>query len=244
MPSEHNPAFRVVDAVTSSAMQVGSTVRQARLFHPDGIAVRASITIRPPEAGDSESASLGVPLLDSPATYDGVLRFSRGASLPEPLPDVLGLAVRISDAHGPGNDQDLLLASSSELPLGRQLLIPTHTFRRAALSSVLPYRLGSAGPFWFGALVVDRHDTAPVRLSQLRAAIAAGELGLTLRYARRFGGWRSFADIRVGEPLTAEESTALTFNVDENTGGGIAPAGWLQALRRHAYAASQAGRSA
>jgi hypothetical protein len=39
-----------------------------------------------------------------------------------------------------------------------------------------------------------------------------------------------------------EEADALRFNVDENTGGGIQPQGWWQALRRHAYAASQAAR--
>jgi hypothetical protein len=31
-----------------------------------------------------------------------LLRFSRGAGLPEPLPDVLGVAIRLPDAHGPG----------------------------------------------------------------------------------------------------------------------------------------------
>jgi hypothetical protein len=239
--TERNPAFLLADTVASTAMQLGSTLRSARIFHPDGIAHRVSITIRP-TAEDPQATALGVPLLDREGTYTGVVRFSRGASFPEPLPDVLGLAVRIDDAHGPGQDQDILLGSSLEAPVGRQLLVPNLSFRGTTLSSVLPYRLGSAGTFWLGARVCDPAGTPLVRLSALRAAIAADEVSLSLRYASRFGAWRTFADVRLGEALSDSESDALGFNVDENTGGGIEPAGFLQALRRHAYAASQAAR--
>jgi hypothetical protein len=76
----------------------------------------------------------------------------------------------------------------------------------------------------------------------LTAAIEAGEVHLDLRYASRFGRWHPFADVRIAEQLPVEEADALRFNVDENTGGGIQPQGWWQALRRHAYAASQAAR--
>ena len=236
-----NPAFLVADTMTSTAMQLGSSLRSARIFHPDGIAHRVSITIRP-TADDPDATPLGVELLDRDGTYSGVVRFSRGASLPEPLPDVLGLALRIDDAHGPGLDQDILVASSLEPPLGRQLLLPSLSFRRTTMSSVLPYRLGPAGPIWLGAQVSDPAGSPLVRLSALRAAITADEVSLTLRYASRFGSWRTFADVRIGEALSDAESDALGFNVDENTGGGIEPAGFFQALRRHAYAASQAAR--
>jgi hypothetical protein len=239
--TERNPAFLLADTVASTAMQLGSTLRSARVFHPDGIAHRVSITIRPTAAAP-DATPLGVELLDREGTYTGVARFSRGASLPEPLPDVLGLAIRIDDAHGHGQDQDILLGSSLELPVGRQLLVPNLTFRGTTLSSVLPYRLGSAGTFWLGARVCDPAGSPLVRLSALRAAIASDEVSLTLRYASRFGAWRTFADVRFGEALSERESDALGFNVDENTGGGIEPAGFIQALRRHAYAASQAAR--
>lgn len=234
-------AFRIADTVTATAMQVGSSIRGARIFHPDGIAQRVQVTIHP-TAQDPDTAEVGVPLLDRPGTYRGVARFSRGASLPEPLPDVLGLAVRIIDAHGPGQDQDILVGSSLELPVGRELLLPTVGFRGTTLSSVLPYRLGHAGTFWLGAKVTDPTGAPLVRLSALRRAIDAGEASLTLRYARRFGAWRDFAAVTFAGDLAQEESDALAFNVDDNTGGGIAPAGFFQALRRHAYAASQAVR--
>src|SRR3954467_15651678 len=152
MPVEQQPnerswdprssVFQLADTVTATAMQLGSTLRSARIFHPEGIAQRVTVTIRP-TSQDPDANELGAPLLDRPGTYDGVVRFSRGASLPEPLPDVLGLAIRIRDAHDPGSDQDILVASSLEPPLGRQLLLPTVGFRGTTLSSVLPYRLGS-----------------------------------------------------------------------------------------------------
>ncbi len=235
MPTDRNPAFRVVDTLTAAAMEVGSAVRSARVFHPTGIGFRATVTIRPSGAG------FGVPLLDEPGTFAGVVRFSRGAGLPEPLPDVLGLAVRIEDAHGPGQAQDLLLGSSSSLPVGRQLFVPNVGFDVGTLSSILPYSLGDGGASWFGARV-----SAPSgRVTRLAdVAEAAQEIRIELLVAGRLGAWQPVADVRLGERLTPEESGALQFNVDDNTGGGIRPTGWLQALRRRAYAASQAGRGA
>src|SRR4029450_7999147 len=63
-----------------------------------------------PTAGPPQS---GVPLFQAGATHQALLRFSRGAGLPEPLPDALGVAIKLPDAHGPGVDQDLLLTSST-----------------------------------------------------------------------------------------------------------------------------------
>jgi hypothetical protein len=236
-PSDRNPAFRVVDTLTAAAMEAGSAVRSARFFHPTGVAFRATITVRP-AVGE---AALGVPLLDAPGTYTGVVRASRGAGLPEPLPDVLGLAVRIDDAHGPGQAQDLLLGSSSSLPVGRQLFVPNVSFDGVTLSSILPYSLGSGGTSWFGARVLAPNGRV-ARLSDF--ADAADSLRIEMLVAGRFGAWRTFADVQLGERLGEPESAALSFNVDDNTGGGIKPTGWLQALRQHAYAASQVGRRA
>jgi hypothetical protein len=71
-----------------------------------------------------------------------VLRFSRAAGLPEPLPDALGVAVKLPDAYGPGADQDLLVTSSIDRPLVRRLLFPATIFVRGAFSTALPYQLG------------------------------------------------------------------------------------------------------
>jgi hypothetical protein len=66
----------------------------------------------------------GARLLVPGARYDAVVRFSRGGGLPEPLPDALGVAVRLPDAYGPGRAQDFLVTSSADLPL----LFPGRSF--------------------------------------------------------------------------------------------------------------------
>jgi hypothetical protein len=84
-----------------------------------------------------------VPLFQAGATHPALLRFSRGAGLPEPLPDALGVAIKLPNAHGPGADQDLLLTSSTDRPLLRRLLFPARSFAHGAFSTALPYDLGN-----------------------------------------------------------------------------------------------------
>jgi hypothetical protein len=45
-----------------------------------------------------------------------LVRFSRGAGLPDALPDVLGIAIRIPDADGAGHPQDLMLSTGGGSP--------------------------------------------------------------------------------------------------------------------------------
>jgi hypothetical protein len=97
----------------------------------------------------------GARLLVPGARYDAVVRFSRGGGLPEPLPDALGVAVRLPDAYGPGRAQDFLVTSSADLPLlfpGRSFLhgrspAPSPTWWTAAATGELVYELlaGSLG---------------------------------------------------------------------------------------------------
>src|SRR5205814_8265271 len=69
-----------------------------------------------------------------------VVRLSKGVGLPDPVPDVLGFAVRVVDVGGPEAHQDLLLSStlaSSSLPW---LPVPTSAHAHAHYSSLPPYR--------------------------------------------------------------------------------------------------------
>src|SRR4029450_5415770 len=170
-----------------------------------------------PTAGPPQS---GVPLFQAGATHQALLRFSRGAGLPERLPDALGVAIKLPDAHGPGADQDLLLTRSTDRPLLRRLLFPARSFVRGALSTALPYDLGSER-------VVLLLVPAPIRpgrptggqghrpvggaLAELRA-VAANALELELRTARSFGRSQLLATVTVGPPLSADQTEALRFN--------------------------------
>jgi hypothetical protein len=236
-------------AAAGPAVAVGfyalATARRRRSLHPTGTGYQGLLQV--PHQGP---AWPGVPLFQAGATHPALLRFSRGAGLPEPLPDALGVAIKLPDAHGPGADQDLLLTSSIDRPLLRRLLFPARSFVRGAFSTALPYDLGndrvvlllvpahsSAGQSADG----DGHRAVNGALAELRAAAANG-FGFELRTARSFGRSRPLATLRIGPPLPAEQTEALRFN-PWTTGPGIRPTGWLNLLRDAAYRASQRGRS-
>lgn len=162
-----------------------------------------------------------MPLLDVPGEHTAIARLSRGIGLPKPLPDVLGLAVRVVDVHGPNRHQDLLLVTSIDAPVLHHLILPGPLGPYGqSYSSVLAYRVGERLRL-FGALP---------RRPDFDLALAA--LG---------GRWTPFGRLRLGERLAQAASEALRFNV-WNTGGGISPTGPFQAIRAPAYRGSQAGR--
>src|SRR5215210_1279406 len=112
-----------------------SRLRGARIFHPDGVGYAGALRITRPQTGYP-----GVPLLQRRGEHRALIRFSRGAGLPEPLPDVLGLALRILDVHGRGRHQDFLLVTSADAPVLHHLLLPgVRGFFAQSFSSVLPY---------------------------------------------------------------------------------------------------------
>jgi hypothetical protein len=105
--------------VVAAGFYTLAALRNRRSLHPMGIGYQGWLRVP-----NERSARPGVPLFQAGATHPALLRFSRGAGLPELLPDALGVAIKLPDAHGPGVDQDLLLTSSSDRPLLRRLLFP------------------------------------------------------------------------------------------------------------------------
>jgi hypothetical protein len=131
--------------------------------------------------------------------------------LPEPLPDALGVAIKLPDAHGPGADQDLLLTSSTDRPLLRRLLFPATSFLRGTFSTALPYDFGSERVVLLlvpGRIGIRRSAGTGSRrpagggLAELRAATGDG-LSFELRTARSFGRSEPLASVTVGRSLPA-----------------------------------------
>ena len=211
-----DPLPESVAAPTGAFWATLSRLRRKRIFHPRGGAFDAIVDV-------PGGARTGVALFDERASFAATVRFSRGAGLPEPLPDVVGIALRIRDAHGAGRHQDFLMNTSLDLPVLHHLMIPVlGGGLGAAYSSILAYRL--AGDL---ALVgaVDRTEEG------FRLAVAG--------VGRRF---RPVADVRLGRALPQARADALRFD-PWNTGGGIRPAGPFQAARAAAYPGSQRGRA-
>lgn len=217
-----------------------AAVRRGKAVHPDGVVYAARLRI----AGSAAAPAASV-LLSRPAEHFAVVRFSRSLGLPRPLPDLLGMSIRVSDAYGNGRHQDFLLVSSVDRGLLHHLFLPAADVQQRPYSSSLPYRAG-ARRFVVGALP----DPASPRregedeFDRLAASAGTGRLSFGLAVANLGRRFRPIGELRVGRRL-APEADALRFN-PWNTGGGLEPAGWLNGARDRAYRLSQAawGRTA
>ena len=228
-------ATPVIEATAGAASSVvfglASFVRRARIFHPDGVAFAATV--------DVEGGGV-LPV----GQHEAVVRFSRGVGLPESLRDILGLAVRLVDAHGPGQHQDLLLVTSGSRPGLRHALVPARTFGHERWSSILPYEVGDARRrVVFGARPRSAALDRASRLDDLRRLVAAGGVRFSLEVASPAGRWDEIGILRIGDALPDDVSEGLRFN-PANTGGTVAPVGVLQTIRRLAYRGSQRARPA
>jgi hypothetical protein len=65
-------------------------LRHGKPIHPRGVVARAVV-----KRMGSMHGRWGVPWLDEPGTDVGIVRLSRAAGFPAPVPDVLGLALRL-----------------------------------------------------------------------------------------------------------------------------------------------------
>jgi hypothetical protein len=211
-----------------------SLVRRRRIFHPDGALFTAEFRVL-----RGACDTLDWDLLRRARRFDAIVRLSRGAGLPQPLLDHLGIAVRLVNAYGRGRHQDLLLGASNPLPLGRHLLLPARGFTQAWYSTVLPYRLDGRRVL-LGAerLVGDDVEDDPYRVEP----DGSGAPAWRIMAASLTGAWEPIAELHLLGRLPDARADSIRFN-PWNTGGGLRPSGLLNAMRDSAYRSSQAARS-
>lgn len=193
----------------------------------------------PVRCGEKDSGiPEGVDRVGSGGPRDDVLvRLSRGAGLPPPWPDVLGLAVRVPGAAQP---VDLLLSTTRTGRLGR--LVPV--LRRDAggpYSSIMGYR-SPGGTLRFAARVVEPGRPLPSEPALLRAALRERPVEFTLAVARGTGPWRGFATLTLGGPLD-ELDPDLRFDAVRHPPPQLVADGPLARFRAPAYARAQAERN-
>ncbi|TFV86466.1 phosphodiesterase [Blastococcus sp. CT_GayMR16] len=199
--------------------------RHGRPMHPRG-AVFDGILERTGSAPPWE-----VPWLDATARDAVVVRMSRGAGLPAPLPDVLGLAVRLPGEGGP---VDLLLTTTGRGALTRLVPFP----RRAAAvvySSIMGYR-SDAGVIRLAAL--PDGEGVPSDPGPLADTVARDGLRFTLAASRGLGPWRPFA--RLVLPAAREDCDHdIRFDAVLNPPPGLVPDGPMARFRAPAYATAR-----
>ncbi|MDG6103796.1 hypothetical protein Daura_24240 [Dactylosporangium aurantiacum] len=211
---------------------VGGTVsrwRGGRILHPRGRTFTAQLRVY-----GSAGRTWGSPLLDGlpdghrrrPCRFRATVRLSKGGGTPVGVPDVLGLAVRVHDDRD--GDADLLLSSTTRLPVLRHLPVPAFTFDGTPFGSLLAYRAGAGQRLYFGA--VGHGD--------------AGDFRFHLSARAPGGPWLTFAVLHLGPPLPPADDTRIAFDPTVSRRDDLRVTGVVQRLRGVAYRASQHGRPA
>lgn len=155
----------------AAALGLGTALRGARVFHPHGRTYACRVEV-------DGGGTWGAALLDDAGSTQGLVRLSRGAGLPRPLPDVEGLALRLPGRGVGGAPLDLLVNTAWRYVFVPRVVAPTW-------SCVLPYRTGTGRVVLVGA--------RPTRE------------GFDLLAAAPLGGWERWGRLVLGAPLDGED---------------------------------------
>lgn len=220
---------RAAGRLAGRALAALARVRDGKPMHPRGAVFSAVLERHGSRAGDL----WGVPWLDTPATEAAVVRLSRGAGLPAPLPDLLGLAVRLPSASQ--TPIDLLLSTTGRGAVTR-FLPELRRDTAAFYSSIMGYR-SDAGTLRFAAL--PENGDLPSEPVPLADAVARGEVSFTLAVACGRGPWVPVARLTLyaaADPL----DPGIRFDAVLNAPPGLVPDGPIARFRAPAYASARA----
>jgi hypothetical protein len=203
-------------------------LRRGKPMHPEGAVFTGVLERRGAEP------PCGVRWLDEPGRDDVVVRLSRGVGLPDRLPDILGLAVRIPRD---GQPIDLLLSSTGQGVLGRFLPVPRRD-AAATYTSIMGYR-SDAGTIRLAGLPEPAHlPSAPERQAE---RVAGRPTAFTMAAAVGRGRWRPFARLLLTAPVHPRDPD-LRFDAVLHPPPGLVADGPMARFRRPAYASARAAQ--
>ena len=186
-------------ALGSAFRMVGTLRSGPKALHPRGQICQATLTI-------TGGAPLGVPLLDEPGEHACRVRLSRATGVPAPLPDVLGLALRLPEG-------DLLFASTGRGRVGRHLLVPRRSHRDGPLGTLLPLK--------------SPHGAVELALDPTPSG------GYTVLVATPGGPWEERGRLDVGLP--GPDDPSLRFDPVGRTPAGLRQYDAVSRLRAPSY---------
>jgi len=193
-------------ALVGRVFGFAARLRGTKPLHPAGRVGSAVLHLTSPRP------DLGVPWLASAGTQPCLVRWSRSAGLPPPLPDVEGFALRLEEQVG-----DLLFASTGTSAVGRFLLVPRLAGHHGALSTLLPVAT-AAGPLLLKVQPSPGEEEPPTVFD---LAVALGRASWDSVGVISVHGWGPDQEIRF-EPV-------------DNTPAGMTQYPWIARLRRPAY---------
>jgi hypothetical protein len=219
--------------LAAAPFEAASALRHARVFHPDGVLARGAIE-RVAAPGD------GLPVTSS----DNVeARLSKGIGTPGPLPDVIGLAVRLPPEPFAPTPWDILLASAGSGPLTRVAgLRPVMSWTGSTMSTLMALRYDDHN-WWLRARMTTHINGFGVSTAAVRRRLRTGPLEFQIDQACGTAPFTPLARLTLHDVMTPSHDVA--FDPVQHTAPDVALVpGWLSGLRAQAYARSRRGRHA
>ncbi len=209
--------------LVESAFNALAALRHARAFHPVG------------QAFDGRLCIDGIGPLPE-GEQDVVARLSKGAGLPGPVPDFLGLAFR---AHADGRPIDVLCTTTAGLRGWRRLLLwPARQWTGARLTTLMPWQHTGPGrrQVVVGAEVLDDD----LRKGDPASVADHLPVRICLQVAERHDRVLQTGELVLVAP---RESAEVSFDPVRNHPADwrLGP-GWLADVRESAYVGSRRGR--
>ncbi|MDX1873619.1 phosphodiesterase [Mycolicibacterium sp. 120266] len=222
-----------VSDFAAAPFQAASALRHARIFHPVGVLAHATIA-RVAATGD------GLPVADS----DNVeARLSKGIGTPGPLPDVIGLALRLPPEPFAPTPWDILLASAGSGPLTRIAgLRPVTKWTGSTMTTLMPLRYQDQN-WWVRARMSTHIDGFGVSTDAVRRQLRTGPLEFDIDQACGTAPFAPLARLTLRRVITPSHDVSFDPVLHTAPDVALAP-GWLSGLRAQAYARSRRGRHA
>ncbi|WP_067824161.1 hypothetical protein [Actinomadura kijaniata] len=214
----------MLSRIVSVPFETAARLRHGRALHRRGRTYAATLRVTEP-----------LPGLAAERPYDVIARLSKALSTPGGVPDILGVALRVSTDDGP---LDLLFASTGRLPGLRHVLLPRASYTQGAYTTLLPYDV--AGETRVLALLPTTRRTVRTGDEELNAEVAVAPLTFALATATLTGPWRTRGVLEVRQPPVRDLPDA--FDPQLNRLPGLHPTGPFQSVREAAYDASRRGR--
>ncbi|MET4636851.1 hypothetical protein [Mycetocola sp. 2940] len=200
--------------------------RHPRPIHPHGVALEGTVRFL------TGSAPTGLSCFDDPVSAEIAVsaRASRSLGVPAPLPDVIGLALRLSLPTGPA---DLVLASTGFGFPSRFWLAFQRSPSRARFTTLFPYR-SARGPVLIAARTIEP-ASLPTEPSALARALEKTTWRLRLYSATTAGRWYPFAIVELGRSPEQAIDTSDRFDPMRNPLPGSDWYPWERRLRQPSY---------
>ncbi|WP_411720886.1 hypothetical protein [Mycetocola sp.] len=207
-------------------------LRHPRPIHPHGVALTGTVRF-------FTDSTTGLPFFDSPPAAEIAVsaRASRSLGVPSPLPDVIGLAVRLA---APAGAADVVFASTGFGVPSRFWLAMQRSPSRARFTTLFPYR-STRGPVLFAARTIEPEDL-PTGLTDLAAALERTTWRLRLYSATPTGRWHPFAVLELGRSADSPLDTPDRYDPVSHALPGAEWYPWARRLREPSYSRIQ-GRS-